>query len=260
LLHPEDEGGRLQHRLDYGLRPFQELVFSPEDCGIPGDFLRFERAAKCAPAEGFNKASAARRFRSGDRFARDQAVNVAAPESFGRNLLRGRAIQFRHQRGNGQSLILIPKAVNEIFGRKIVRGVERVLQKIANGVVVLAVRHPPQHRLGCNAVARRFLLVVPQRGRKIGARKFRQIFDPRFQYRFFRTILPNPLAADVRNARSRLQKKQRFLRVLAIDQLHQRSPERLDPWQRRIAIRKTQARRRGHSRRIMAIAGIPRTP
>ena len=71
-------------------------------------------------------------------------MRIAAAEGVARQLLGGRAIGFDQQRRKVLRLRLIPEAVDEVLGRELVRGRGLVAQQIANRVVVLAVRQPPQ--------------------------------------------------------------------------------------------------------------------
>ena len=87
-----------------------------------------------------------------------------------------RAVGLDQQRRKTLRLRLIPEAVDEILGRKLVRRAGLVAQQIANRVVVLAVRQPPQFGVrGLAAPAPRSSSSrYVQRGRKLVAGKLRQ--------------------------------------------------------------------------------------
>ena len=78
------------------------------------------------------------------------------------------------------------------------------------------------------AAARAFQLPIFQGGRQLDAGNLRQLRDPRLQDRFFRAARLNPLAAGMRNARSRLLQQKRSFRMFAIHQDDQRISERGD--------------------------------
>ena len=103
---------------------------------------RLERPAERLEAELANEPRAAR----GRRLARDQAARIAAAEGVARQLLGRGAVGLDQQRREILRLVLILEAVDEIFGRKLVGRRGLVAEQIANRVVVLAVRQPPQLR------------------------------------------------------------------------------------------------------------------
>ena len=146
-------------------------------------------------------------------------MRIAAAESVASQLLGRRAVGLDQQRRKALRLGLIAEAVDEIFGRELVRGPGLVAQQIANRVVVLAVRQPPQFGLRPRLPEpRSFLLAIFQRTGQFDAGKLRQFLNPRFQDDFVLTARLDPLSARVRDAVGRLVEQQRAVRLLAVDQ------------------------------------------
>ena len=215
LFQPEHEAGRLQHRFDHGLRAGEERLFALEDRLVAGDLLGLERAAESASAESLDEFGAADRIVLGGRLARDQAARIAAPERAGGQTLRGPAIGVGQNRRDRERLVLVLEAVDVVFGGKLGGRVAGVLQQVADGVVVLAVRQAPQHDLRGDAVSACLDRPVAQRFGQFRAGKLRQVRDPRPQRCLFGAALRDPFAAGVRDAQGRLQEEERISRDFA---------------------------------------------
>ena len=157
-------------------------------------------------------------------------MRIAAAEGVARQLLGGGAVGLDQQRRKALRLGLIAESVDEILGWKLVGGRGLVAQQIAHGVVELAVRQPPQFGLR-HALARAgsLLLAIFQRLRQFGAGKLRsasaiQAFSDASSWR----ARLDPFAAAVRDPVGRLVQQQGAIRLLPVDQRHQRSSEGLD--------------------------------
>ena len=73
---------------------------------------------------------------------RSEAVRIAAVKRGAREPFRSAAVSLDQDRRKALALRLILEAVDEIFGRELIRLPALIAQKIPNSVVVLAVRQP----------------------------------------------------------------------------------------------------------------------
>ena len=149
----KQEFRRLQHRLDDDPRAVEELAglagLRAEERRIPPHLRVGQRPAERAQAECLHELIAALRVASRRRFARHQPVDVAGAERIQRQFLGRGAVGLGQQRRHALRAQLVLEAVDEVLRRKPIGGPAVVAEQIANGVVVLAVRQPPQQLRGC---------------------------------------------------------------------------------------------------------------
>src|SRR5262245_37481069 len=111
---------------------------------IPLLFTRVEGAAEGLEAEFADETGP----EGGRGLTGNQAARVHAAKGIARQFLGSGAIVFDEQRGKILSLGLVPETVDEILGWKLIRGACLVTEEIADRMVVLAVRQPPQIQPG----------------------------------------------------------------------------------------------------------------
>ena len=144
------------------------------------------------------------------------------------------------------------KPLTKSSGGKFFAGLVESFSRVANGVVVLAVSQTPEHHGGSFPVPHRFLSACTAERRQFLSGELREVVDPRPQSRFFRAGLRNPLTARVADTGSRLQQKQRFFGMVAVDEFDQRLPERIDSRRRDVLFGEMQAGWGRDAFRIMA--------
>ena len=239
LVQPEEEVGRLQHRLDHELRALQEILFGLQERFVPLLLARFQR-----PAEGFQSELAHETRAAGGRWlARDQPVRVAAAKRVARQSFGGRAVRFDQQRRKVLGLGLIPEAVDEILGRKLVR-------RARSG------RPASRERCGCTGCASG----AEGRSLRAGCPHSGILFFAILQcpvnstpescvnrwihaFRIASSGLPGLIRSPpaCANAVRRLIQQEGTFGMLAIDQVDERSSEGLDSLGSRVGLRKVQA-------------------
>ena len=168
-------------------------------------------------------------------FAGDETVRIAAAESIACQLFRRSAISFLEQRRYALRVRLILEAVNEVFGRELIRGVSLVSQQIVYRVVVLAVREPAHDNRGW---------LSWRHGWRLRHSRFRrglsQVAYPFEQQRLLRGAGRDEFPTGVLYAKGRLEVQQRLFRPLAIHQRREAPSEGLDLCRRRIRFGKMQ--------------------
>ncbi len=141
---------RLEHRLDDHLRSTQEVAgplgFLLEQLAVDLHFAVGERTPESFEAEASYELGATDGIGGRGRLARDQILMIAASECATRQSLGRFAIGFGLERRNALCFALIPEAVNKIFFGESVGGTALVTEQVAHGVVVLAVRQPPDRQ------------------------------------------------------------------------------------------------------------------
>ena len=144
--------------------------------------------------------------------------------------LGGRAVGVFEQRREVLRHVLILEAVDEIFGWELVGGQAAVAQKVAHGVVVLAVGQAAQHDSRTRgAGAGGLLIAVVHRLGQLVALELGEVVDPGSERGFLGTAGLDALSAGMRDAGGGLSEKQRIRGVLRIDQHDQRFSKGLDP-------------------------------
>src|SRR5918996_3219535 len=81
---------------------------------------------------------------TGRNGARHEAIHVAGAECVERELFGGGAVCLGKERRHSLGTELVPEPVDEVLGWKPICRTAVVAEQIANGVVVLAVRQPPE--------------------------------------------------------------------------------------------------------------------
>ena len=219
--------GRLQHRLDHQLRALEKSVSRAQQRFVALLLRRLERPAEGLQSELANEPRAA----GGRRLARNQPVRIAAAERVARQLSRRRRCRPRSAAAKGSApAIWFRKPLTKSSGGNWFAG--EVWSPSRSRTVWLYWLWVSRRRSGCgSALARRRRLPL----RDISApapvptpESLRQLCDPRLEDRFVRLpgLIRSPPACG--DAVGRLVQQQRCVRVLAIDQRHQRSSEGLD--------------------------------
>src|SRR5207253_702068 len=103
-------------------------------------------------------------------------------------------------------------------------------------------------------VAARLLLSVPKSVAQLRAGESCEVSDPGFQRRFVSAAFRDALTAGMRDAQGRLQKQDRLLGILAVDEFHERPAKRVDARGVGILSREMQPCRGGNSFHVVAIS------
>lgn len=114
VFQAEEKARRLRHGLNDQLRTFHEVSFRGEERLVALLFTGIERTPKGLQAELADK------FRPAGEgwLTSDQAPGIPSAQRAQRDFLGRRAVRFNQDRVKALGLDLIPKTVDEIFGRK----------------------------------------------------------------------------------------------------------------------------------------------
>src|SRR5438477_7447578 len=149
-----------------------------EERAIAGRLPRSQRSPERLQAELANKPVTARDIAWRRRLAWHQSLRVAVAKCRRGKLFARDRVGFGQDRRNALTLRLIGEAVEIVLLRKLVGGTREIAEKIANRVVVLAMREPAD-RGGRSGYA---IGLQPRQGRiQIGRSQLGEVGDPRLE-------------------------------------------------------------------------------
>ena len=257
-FHVEQKLRRLQHRLDEDAGAFEEVAGVPrlsvEQRRVARDFSLVERSSKRARAERANEQIAAFHVVRAGRFAWDQTVDVAGAEGVERQLLGGGAVRFGEERRHALRAQLVLESVDEVFRRKPIRRPAVVAQQIADGIVVLTMREPPETLIVCRGRNCRREPFARRGDCRVG--KLGEMTHPFDERLLLERARPDADASGVAHAIRRLVDQERLRWIRTIDQRRQGDAERLDVVGAGVRLRKMQSRRRRDAVVGMAAAAL----
>ena len=186
----------MQHGFHSCLNPRPKVVaalgFGNKQTAIPNLFLRFQRTAKCPTSKLADKLFATHPVSQAGWLTKSELLRLTA-NSGNSQFFRRCGVVFSQQWGKALALNLVLETVDKIFRRKLRGRVGCVAQKIAHGVVVLAMRQPAKRFRSSHSAFRN----RRSKRKQFLRGKTGQVVHPDFQQFFFRPILRNAHASRV---------------------------------------------------------------